>query len=86
VWSRDDFTKGDFVQFLGTWYEVLRVNAKSVTIPAMVNDGKVVTAGDDRIGWTGMVPCHKVTGRKSGEEMTAILAGTPDVTSGRACR
>ena len=86
VWSRDDFTKGDFVQFLGTWYEVLRVNAKSVTIPAMINDGKVVTAGDNRMGWTDTVPYHKVTGRKSGEEMTAILADTPDGTRGQACR
>jgi Domain of unknown function (DUF3560) len=38
IWSRDDFTRGDFVRFGGhrTWYEVIRVNPKSVTIPAMI--------------------------------------------------
>ena len=49
VWSAADFTKGDYVRFLGTWYEVLRVNAKSLTIPAMINDGNVVTKANSRL-------------------------------------
>jgi hypothetical protein len=71
VWSRDDFGKGDFAQFCGKWYEVLRVNGKSVTIPAMLNDGHVVTRANGRLGWTDTVPYHKVTGRKSAEDMAA---------------
>ena len=74
IWSRDDFTKGDFVQFLGSWYEVLRVSAKSVTIPAMINDGPVVRREGARCTWTDTVPYHKVKGRKSADEMAAALA------------
>ena len=74
VWTRADFTKGDYVQFLGGWYAVLRVSAKSVTIPAMINDGPVVHAAGNRCTWTDTVPYHKVKGRKSADEMTAMLA------------
>jgi hypothetical protein len=74
IWSREDFTKGDYVQFLGGWYAVLRVSAKSVTIPAMINDGPVVHATGNRCTWTDTVPYHKVKGRKSAEEMAAMLA------------
>jgi hypothetical protein len=75
VWSRADFTKGDFVQFLGRWFEVLRVNAKSVTIPAMISGGLVVTRANSRLGWTDLVPYHKVTGRMSADEAAVLLAG-----------
>jgi hypothetical protein len=74
IWSRADFAKGDYMQFMGTWYEVLRVSAKSVTIPAMINDGPVVTKAGGRCDWTDTIPYHKVTGRKSADEMAAIVA------------
>jgi hypothetical protein len=74
IWSRDDFAKGDFVQFLGGWYEVLRVSAKSVTIPAMISDGPIVTKANSRMSWTDTVPYHKVKGRKSAAEMAELLA------------
>ena len=74
VWSREDFTKGDYVQFLGTWYEVVRVSAKSVTIPAMINDGPIVHKDGNRCTWTDTIPYHKVTGRKSAAEIAEILA------------
>lgn len=74
VWTRADFTKGDYVRFLGTWYEVVRVNAKSVTIPAMINDGPIVHKDGNRCTWTDTVPYHKVTGRKSAAEIAEILA------------
>lgn len=32
VWSRGDFRRGDRVQYRDAWYEVLRVNAKSLTV------------------------------------------------------
>jgi len=81
VWSAADFAKGDFVQFLGTHYEVLRVNAKSVTIPAMISDGPVVTKANSRLSWTDTVPYHKVRGRKSAAEMAEILAAAETVTA-----
>jgi len=74
VWSAADFTKGDFVLYHSRWFEVLRVNGKSVTIPAMINDGPVVTKAGARLGWADTVPYHKVRGRKPAEEMPAILA------------
>jgi hypothetical protein len=77
VWSKADFAKGDFVRFIGTWYEVLRVNAKSVTIPAMISDGPVVTKDNTRMNWTDTVPWHKVEGRKAAAEMAEYLAAGP---------
>jgi Domain of unknown function (DUF3560) len=76
VWSAADFTKGDFVRFLGTWYEVLRVNAKSVTIPAMISGGPVVTKANSQMSWTDTVPYHKVKARKSAEEIAALLTAS----------
>jgi Domain of unknown function (DUF3560) len=74
VWSRADFAKGDFVKFGGKWFEVVRVNAKSVTIPAMCNDGFVVRREGARLSWTDTVPYHEVAGHKPAADMAAILA------------
>src|ERR1035441_924916 len=74
IWSRADFTKGDYVRFMGTWYEVVRVSAKSVTIPAMINDGAIVHKDGNRCTWTDTIPYHKVTGRKSAGEIAALVA------------
>ena len=71
VWSAADFTKGDYVHFIGSWYEVLRVNGKSLTIPAMINDGPVVRREGARCTWTDTIPYHKATGRKSAAEIAA---------------
>ncbi|MDX3387558.1 DUF3560 domain-containing protein [Streptomyces niveiscabiei] len=72
VWSRADFQRGDFVRCRGTWYEVLRVNLKSVTIPHIHNGvGRdVVRAEGNRLdGWTWTVPYDDVSGRRSADEM-----------------
>ncbi len=74
VWSRADFAKGDYVKFCGRWFEVQRVSAKSVTIPAMISDGPIVTKANSRLSWTDTVPYDKVTGRTSAEEMAEIMA------------
>lgn len=60
VWSAEDFTRGDFVEYRGTWYLVLRVNRRSVTVPYV---------GDDPT-WTWTINYHDgITGRMSAEEM-----------------
>ncbi|MFF3015877.1 DUF3560 domain-containing protein [Streptomyces sp. NPDC057939] len=72
VWSKVDFTRGDFALYRGTWYEVLRVNPKSVTIRHIFNStGRtVVRATDDGYdGWTSTAPYDDVSGRKSAAEM-----------------
>ncbi|MGW3163273.1 hypothetical protein ACWC9Q_10360 [Streptomyces sp. NPDC001142] len=71
MWSKADFTRGDFVLYRGTWYEVLRVNPKSVTIPHIHNGtGKrIVRATGNRHDWTWTAPYDDVSGRKSADEM-----------------
>ncbi|ARF73790.1 hypothetical protein B7C62_17090 [Kitasatospora albolonga] len=72
VWSRADFTRGDFVLYRGTWYEVLRVNPKSVTIPHIHNGtGKriVRATGNQYDDWTWTAPYDGVSGRMSADEM-----------------
>jgi hypothetical protein len=76
VWSRADFTRGDFVRYRGTWYEVLRVNPKSLTIPHIhIGVGRdVVRKGDGgRLSdwtWTARYD-DGITGRRGAEEMAA---------------
>ncbi|MFD4986448.1 DUF3560 domain-containing protein [Streptomyces sp. NPDC058374] len=72
VWSKADFKRGDFVLYRGTWYEVLRVNPKSLTIPHIHNGtGKriVRATGNQHDNWTWTAPYDGVSGRKSAEEM-----------------
>lgn len=60
VWSADDFSRGDFIEYRGTWYEVLRVNRRSVTVPYVGGDP----------AWTRTISYHdRITGRMSAEEM-----------------
>ena len=83
VWTRADFTKGDFVRTRGHWYEVERVNPKSLSVPDGTNTGQltVVTRAEvcHAMGpsqWVRKVTYDDVTGRKSAEEMAAALAET----------
>lgn len=49
----ENVTKGDQVKFRGSWYEVRRVNRKTVTIPSMVGGS-----------WTDTVPYHELSGHQ----------------------
>ncbi|MEV0150032.1 MULTISPECIES: DUF3560 domain-containing protein [unclassified Nonomuraea] len=76
VWGPDDFTVGDFVLYLGTWYEVLRVNTKSLTVPTgpLEPGRQMVRQADnvDRFGQpstsTGRLPYHEAQDRMSPAE------------------
>jgi hypothetical protein len=73
VWGPDDFTKGDFVRTRYGWAEVLRVNAKSVSIPWNVNHrGEIIRRSDEH--YPRPWPYDEVRGRKSAADMAAILA------------
>lgn len=74
VWTREDFAKGDFAKRRGQWVEVLRVNAKSLTVPAWLDMRPVATQDGQQYSWTDPLPYDKVTGRKSADEMAALLA------------
>ena len=81
VWTRDDFKPGDYVRHRWGWAEVLRVNAKSLTIPwgsnavhlAVVTRDNVTTAVGGA-GWTEKVTYDDVKGRKSAAEMAELMA------------
>lgn len=74
VWGRGDFQRGDFVKGAHGWLEVLRVNAKSLTVPGGPDIKPVVTGANRAYSWNDTLPYDKVTGRKSADEMAAILA------------
>ncbi|MFD9690168.1 DUF3560 domain-containing protein [Kitasatospora sp. NPDC059088] len=73
-WSKDDFTKGDFLRRRGRWFEVLRVNAKSLTGPHDDNEGPVVTKDGATTDKTRAYPYGEISGRMTPEEMAAHLA------------
>jgi hypothetical protein len=85
VWGPDDFTKGDFVQIgLGAWYEVIRVNKKTLTLPAIIaGPGRtVLRASESGYSWTDTVPYDKVTARKSAAEIAELAARMAEATPG----
>lgn len=59
-WSREDFTRGDYVASHLGWHEVVRVNSKSLTIPSV--------AGGD---WTDRLSFDKVRGWMTAAERHA---------------
>lgn len=74
VWGKPDFNRGDFALYHGTWWEVLRVNTKSVTIPGLVFGATMKVARRAPAGsgeWTNTLPYDNVQGRKTAAEMAA---------------
>ncbi|MGY3341144.1 hypothetical protein ACVW0K_007337 [Streptomyces filamentosus] len=74
LWSRADFTKGDYVRSRGRWYEVLRVNAVSLTVPGGPDIQPVVSQESRAYSWDDRIPYDDVTGRMSAADMAARLA------------
>lgn len=86
VWARSDFTKGDYVRSRGYWFEVLRVSAKSVTVPdpmpligiTTVMSREAAQAESDKRGfsrmYTNTVPYNEITARKTAAEMAELIA------------
>lgn len=85
IWGPTDFRAGDFVLYLGTWYEVLRVNAKSLTVPTGHHEvgRRILRQGDnvDRAGQpsraTGRLPYSEVQGRLSSAEAATQFPPQP---------
>ncbi|QIP74680.1 DUF3560 domain-containing protein [Streptomyces sp. VN1] len=80
VWTPDDFTPGDFVRMRGSWYEVIRVNPKTLSIawnlrlaPKPVMTREDATPPGYRLG-TFTIDYTNVRGRCPGEVMRAYLA------------
>jgi hypothetical protein len=68
----------------GRWHEVLRVNRKTLTLPAIIaGPGRtVLSAADTDLPWTDTIPYDKVTGRNSADEIRQLL-DKPDATGSR---
>ena len=82
MWGRSDFQRGDFVQARGgQWYEVLRVNAKSLTVPGGPDVQPVISRQTRAYTWDDRFPYDKVTGRRTAEEMAARTGG-PNAADG----
>jgi hypothetical protein len=82
VWTRVDFAKGDYVRYSGRWYQVERVNPKSLSVPHGNNDHLLAVVTRDKVThalgpsqWTSKVTYDEVRGRKSAAEMAAALEG-----------
>lgn len=68
LWTRADFTKGDWVKFHHGWAPVLTVNAKSLSVPHPIG-----------LDTMYRVPYDRVTDRRSKAEIEAAAAqATPD--------
>ncbi|MFI5783150.1 DUF3560 domain-containing protein [Nocardia sp. NPDC051570] len=59
-YSRNDINKGDAINYRGRWHEVVRVNAKSVTVDSLYIPG-----------CTGTVPYHEIRAVKHADEQVA---------------
>ena len=82
VWTCADFAKGDFARRHGQWVEVIRVNAKSLTVPAILDMRPVATKAGAQYSWTDTLPYDEVTGRTSAADMAALLATAGSGTAG----
>ncbi|MFD0032486.1 DUF3560 domain-containing protein [Streptomyces sp. NPDC127172] len=75
VWGPADFTKGDFARIRGRWYEVLRVNKATLTVPGGPDIQPVISLETHAYpGMRGTSPYDEVTARKSADEMRALIA------------
>jgi hypothetical protein len=81
VWGRSDFQRGDFDLARGQWYEVLRVNAKSLTVPGGPDVQPVISQQTRAYTWDDRLAYDKVTGRRTAEEMAA-RTGEPSAAEG----
>ncbi|WUT01790.1 DUF3560 domain-containing protein (plasmid) [Streptomyces sp. NBC_00708] len=76
VWGPADFKKGDFAQMRGRWYEVLRVNKVTLSVPGGPDIQPVISLETHAYpGMRGTRPYDEVTGRMSAEQMAELQAG-----------
>jgi Domain of unknown function (DUF3560) len=88
VWSRADFAKGDYVRYYGRWYQVERVNPKSLSVPHGNNDHLLAVVTRDKVThamgpsqWVSKVTYDEVRGRISADEMAAARAKAEEETT-----
>ncbi|MEU2264980.1 DUF3560 domain-containing protein [Streptomyces olindensis] len=73
VWGPADFKKNDYALVCGRWLQVVRVNDKSLTVPGGPDERRIISIATRRYSWNDRVPYTSVGGRKSPDEMAAML-------------
>jgi hypothetical protein len=79
-WGPEHFRVGDEVRIIGTWYPVLRVNKKSVTISPLVFLGERRLDEDGKDVWTDTAHYDKVYGRRRDGNVLHTPPPTQDAT------
>ncbi|WP_228980183.1 DUF3560 domain-containing protein [Streptomyces sp. DH12] len=79
LWEADDFAPGDFARYGGTWYQVKRVNPKTLSIAWNLRlASKAVMTLEDATEWgslgTFTIDYSKIAARCPEEAMRAFLA------------
>ncbi|MFI9418045.1 DUF3560 domain-containing protein [Streptomyces werraensis] len=78
LWEADDFAPGDFALYSGTWYQVKRVNPKTLSIAWNLRLTKAVMTLEDATDggstWTFGIDYSKIKARCPEAAMTAFLA------------
>lgn len=70
IWSKADFQKGDFARIRGTWFEITRVNAKTLTVPHLRHPAAITRRDDPNFIGTWTRPYDEVSGKMTAKEMT----------------
>ena len=60
-YGRDNVAKGDHIKYRGHWYEVVRANAKSVSVHLQ-----------PEWSWTHKIGYHEITDRRGGQDLTTL--------------
>jgi hypothetical protein len=83
IWTKDDFQVGDWARIGRSWYEVLRVNAKSLTLPHLNYPQTLMRRDHPTALYPWRRPYNEVSGKMTAKEMvdlahTAALKGLVD--------
>ncbi|WP_228183997.1 DUF3560 domain-containing protein [Streptomyces anulatus] len=72
VYGPSHFGNGDYAQIDGRWYEVLRVNAKSLTVPGGPDVRPVISNANRAYSWNDRRPYDQITGQMSAARMKEL--------------
>ncbi|MFJ9188741.1 DUF3560 domain-containing protein [Streptomyces anulatus] len=72
VYGPSHFGKGDYAQIDGRWYEVLRVNTKSLTVPGGPDVRPVISNANRAYSWDDRKPYDQVTGQMPAARMKEL--------------
>lgn len=73
IWSKADFQKGDFARIGRQWHEIMRVNAKTLTVPYLRNPVPVMRRDSPTFLWTWTRPYNEVSARMTPRQMADLV-------------